>query len=140
MIKCKWIANENMKFYNFERKGKLNLVLNFDLSFVEISSEHLHSQAVRARQLKLCQKVHLPPPVMCQMSCVMCHKLMSEGTYKNHCCRSAAATDCKQFIFSSSLKNRPLEQLFLVVAVFVFMYHVPFLCNFFMPRIGPQIT
>ena len=34
MIKCKWIANEKIcqKFYIFERKGKPNLILNFDLS------------------------------------------------------------------------------------------------------------
>ena len=34
MIKCKWIATENIcqKLYSFERKGKLNYILNFDLS------------------------------------------------------------------------------------------------------------
>ena len=42
-------------------------------SFVEISSEHLHSQTVRARELKLREKVYLPPPVMCHMSCVTSH-------------------------------------------------------------------
>ena len=34
LIKCEWIATENIckKFYSFERKIKLNLVLNFDLT------------------------------------------------------------------------------------------------------------
>ena len=34
MIKCEWIATENIcqKFYSFERKGKHYLILNFDLS------------------------------------------------------------------------------------------------------------
>ena len=31
------------------------------LSFVKISSTNLHSQAVRARELKVLEKVHLPP-------------------------------------------------------------------------------
>ena len=52
-------------------------------SFVKISSEHLHSQTRRARELKFWKKVHLPPTpsgvichmshVMCQVSHVMCH-------------------------------------------------------------------
>ena len=34
MTKCEWIATENIcqKLYSFERKGKLNLLLNFGLS------------------------------------------------------------------------------------------------------------
>ena len=42
-------------------------------SFVEVSLEHLHSQIVRARELKFWEKDHLHPPVMCHMSCVTCH-------------------------------------------------------------------
>ena len=37
-------------------------------SFVGISSEHLHSQTLRARELKFWEKVHLPSPVMCHLS------------------------------------------------------------------------
>ena len=40
-------------------------------SFVAISSEHLHSPTLRARELKFQEKVHLPPP--CIVSHVMCH-------------------------------------------------------------------
>ena len=40
---------------------------------METSSEHLHCQTVRARELKFWEKVHLPPSVMCHVSCVMCH-------------------------------------------------------------------
>ena len=47
---------------------------------MEISSEHLHAQTVQARELQFLEKVHLPPPVMCHVtcvmflvSCVMCH-------------------------------------------------------------------
>ena len=43
------------------------------VTFVGISSEHLHSQTVRARELKFWKKVYLPPSVMCHMSCVTCH-------------------------------------------------------------------
>ena len=43
---------------------------------MEISSEHIHSQTIRARDLKFWEKVHLPPPVMRHMSCVTCHKVV----------------------------------------------------------------
>ena len=39
----------------------------------EIFSTNHHSQSVKARELKLWEKVHLPPPVTCHMSCVKCH-------------------------------------------------------------------
>ena len=39
--------------------------------FVKISSEYLHSQTVKARELEFCE--NLPPPAMCPMSCVTCH-------------------------------------------------------------------
>ena len=42
-------------------------------SLVETSSEHLHSQTVRARKLKFWEKINLLLPVMCHMSCVTCH-------------------------------------------------------------------
>ena len=42
-------------------------------SFVEISSENLHSQTGSARERQFWEKVHLPPPVIFHMSCVMCH-------------------------------------------------------------------
>ena len=42
-------------------------------SLVKISSSKLHSQKVRAREMTFLKKVHLPPPVMCQMACVICH-------------------------------------------------------------------
>ena len=42
-------------------------------SFVKISSEHLHSQTIKARKLKFWEKVHLPPPVMFHESYVTCH-------------------------------------------------------------------
>ena len=42
-------------------------------SFVEISSEHLHSQTVRARELKFWEKVHLPPPELCHVKHATCH-------------------------------------------------------------------
>ena len=42
-------------------------------SFVEISSEHLHYQTVKARELQFWEKVHLPQPVLCHMSRVTCH-------------------------------------------------------------------
>ena len=52
------------------------------------SSKHLHSQTVRARELKFGEKVHLPPHVMClmshftfYMSHFTCH--MSHFTQKN---------------------------------------------------------
>ena len=41
--------------------------------FVKISSNHIHSKTVRARKLKFWEKVHLPPPVICHVSHVMCH-------------------------------------------------------------------
>ena len=43
-------------------------------SLVEISSEHLHSQTVRGREVKFWDKVHLPhlSCVICHMSSVMC--------------------------------------------------------------------
>ena len=37
------------------------------------SSENIHSQTVRARELIFWEKGHLPPPVICHMSCVMCN-------------------------------------------------------------------
>ena len=40
---------------------------------MEISSDHLHSQTVRARELKFCEKDHLPPPVICHLSPVTFH-------------------------------------------------------------------
>ena len=43
---------------------------------------NLHSQTVRARELKFGEKVHLSIPVMCQVSHVTCH--MSRVT----CCVS----------------------------------------------------
>ena len=42
-------------------------------SFVEIFWNHLHSQTVRARELKFPEKVHLPPPVMWHVSYVIYH-------------------------------------------------------------------
>ena len=44
-------------------------------SFVEISSEHLHSKTVGARKPTFWEKVHLSLPVMCHMPCVMCQVL-----------------------------------------------------------------
>ena len=41
--------------------------------FSSRSSEHLHSQTVRARELKIWDEVHLPPPDICLMSHVMRH-------------------------------------------------------------------
>ena len=40
---------------------------------MDISSEHLHAQTVRAREVKFLEKVHLLQPIMCHMSHVMCH-------------------------------------------------------------------
>ena len=40
---------------------------------MKISSKHLHSQTVRARELNFFETVHLPPPVMCNVSHVTCH-------------------------------------------------------------------
>ena len=42
-------------------------------SVVKISSQHPHSQTVGARYLKFWENVHLPPSVMCHLSCVMRH-------------------------------------------------------------------
>ena len=57
-----------------------SLVINSESSFVEIYSDHLHSQSGKAKELTFWGKAHLPPPVMCRMSrvmfhgsCVMCH-------------------------------------------------------------------
>ena len=47
---------------------------------MEILSVHLDFQTVRARELTVLEKVHLPQPVMCHMSHVTCH--MSRVTYK----------------------------------------------------------
>ena len=52
MIKCEWIATETFckQFYSFERKGKLNLIFNFDLSLssfrVKVVSRSLQSIGV----------------------------------------------------------------------------------------------
>ena len=51
-------------------------------SFMEISSEHLHSQIVRARNLTFWEKVHLSSPVMCLMSRVTCN--VSYVTHKKN--------------------------------------------------------
>ena len=45
---------------------------------MEIYSEHLHSQAVNARELKFLREGFTPPTchvsnVKCHVSCVMCH-------------------------------------------------------------------
>ena len=40
---------------------------------MEISSVHLDSQTIRAKELKFLEKVHLFPSVMCHVSHVMCH-------------------------------------------------------------------
>ena len=45
---------------------------------MKIYSSNLHSQVVTARELKFLQKLHLLPPVMCQVSDVTCH--MSDVT------------------------------------------------------------
>ena len=43
-------------------------------SFSSKSSEHLHSQTVRAREIQFWEKDHLPPPpVTCHVSHVGCH-------------------------------------------------------------------
>ena len=42
-------------------------------SFSSKSSKDLHSQTVRARDLKFWEQVHCPPLVTCQMPYVMCH-------------------------------------------------------------------
>ena len=49
--------------------------------FVEISSKHLHSQTVRARELKFWPKVHLPPPVSWHVSHIPYH--MSHVTFSS---------------------------------------------------------
>ena len=41
-------------------------------SFLKISSKHLPSQTLRARELTFSEKVHLPSPVMCHAKQVMC--------------------------------------------------------------------
>ena len=43
-------------------------------SFLKISSEHLHSQAKRAREQRFWEKGHLPLTVTCHVSHVMFHK------------------------------------------------------------------
>ena len=48
-------------------------------SFVEISPKHLHSQSIRARDLKFLEIVHLPPRVTRHMSCVTCHMSFVTG-------------------------------------------------------------
>ena len=40
---------------------------------MKLSSVHLHSQTVRARELKFWEKVHLLPRVICHVSHAMCH-------------------------------------------------------------------
>ena len=71
-------------FDMFNRPGAAGAVLQTPLSlinwliessFVEISSEHLHSKTVRAGKLKFGEKVLLPhlSCVTCHMSRVMCH-------------------------------------------------------------------
>ena len=37
-----------------------------------VHTKHLHSQTVRARELKFFREVHLAPPVTCHMSHVTC--------------------------------------------------------------------
>ena len=43
-MKCEWIANENIcpQFFSFEKKGKLNLIFNLDLS---LSSFRVNKQS-----------------------------------------------------------------------------------------------
>ena len=41
--------------------------------FVKISSKYLHSQTIRAKELKFLEKVHQPLPVTYHVSCVTCH-------------------------------------------------------------------
>ena len=40
---------------------------------VKICLSNLHSQTGRARELKLCEEIHIPPPVTCQVSHVTCN-------------------------------------------------------------------
>ena len=40
---------------------------------MEISLQHLHTQTVKAKELKFGEKIHLPPPVMCHISSITCH-------------------------------------------------------------------
>ena len=49
-----------------------NCVLS-ESAFSSKSSEHLHSQTLRARELTFWEKFHLNPPVTCYVSHVMCH-------------------------------------------------------------------
>ena len=42
-------------------------------SFVKESSKHLYSQTVKARELTLLEKVHLPPHIKCKLTHVTCH-------------------------------------------------------------------
>ena len=56
-----------------------NLLIHWFITsaFSSKSSEHLHSQTVRARELTIWENVHITPPVPCHVSCVMCHKSYS---------------------------------------------------------------
>ena len=40
---------------------------------MEISLQHLHTQTVKAKELKFGEKIHLPPHVMCHISSITCH-------------------------------------------------------------------
>ena len=87
LIKCEWIATENIckTFYCFIRKIKLNLVLNFDLTlgalglsrsrFVKISLSNLFLQTKSARERKFYTRFTSPhlSGVTCHVSKVMCH-------------------------------------------------------------------
>ena len=81
------LVNKNLIYktcvsYIFNRPGVAGAVLQSPLllirwvgnsSYVKISSKHLHFQTVRARELKLLEKVHLPQRFECYVSHVTCH-------------------------------------------------------------------
>ena len=87
-------------------------------SYVNISSTNLYSQADIARELKLYEKVNLPPPLPCHVSHVMCGMLHVTCLMSHFTCH----------IFCEACQGRVCDQRGLPQLVFIFS--IAFVCLF----------
>ena len=71
------------------------------LTFSSKSSNHFHSQIVRARELKSLEKIHLPPPVTGHVSHDMCHMSCVTSRVSRDICHVSCVT--WQYFFYSFL-------------------------------------
>ena len=91
---------------------------------MEISSKHLHYQTVRARELKLLEKVDFPPPVICHMSLVTCHVASDmchilHVTFLLYLVQSGATSRwrvCVSLIFSCPLPHYQYKTNFILIS------------------------